>query len=47
MFADYTAALASNINMDTLTSFLNAELKKIAEKYLINKMAVNVSNIKL
>jgi hypothetical protein len=46
MFADDTAALASHTNLDTLTSFVNAELKKIAEWFRINKMAVNVNKTK-
>jgi hypothetical protein len=46
MLADYTAGLASHTNIDILTTFVNAELKKIAEWFRINKMAVNVNKTK-
>jgi hypothetical protein len=46
MFADDTAGLASHTNIDVLTTFVNAELKKIAEWFRINKMAVNVNKTK-
>ncbi len=46
MFADDTAGLASHTNIDILTTFVNAELKKIAEWFRINKMAVNVNKTK-
>jgi hypothetical protein len=46
MFADDTAGLASHTNIDILTTFVNAELKKKAEWFRINKMAVNVNKTK-
>jgi len=46
MFADDTAALASHTNLNTLSTFVNGELKKIAEWFRVNKMAVNVSKTK-
>jgi hypothetical protein len=37
MFADDTPVLASHTNLDNLTSFVNAELKKIAEWFHIKR----------
>ncbi len=42
-----STGLASHTNIDILITFVNAELKKIAEWFCINKMAVNVNKKKI
>jgi hypothetical protein len=46
MFADDTACVASNTNLDNLITYVNEELKKVARWFRANKMAVNVSKTK-
>jgi hypothetical protein len=46
MFADDTAGLASDKNLQNLISHVNTELAKIAHWFRANKMAVNVSKTK-
>ncbi len=46
MFADDTACLASNANLNELVKFVNQEIKKVARWFRSNKMAVNVSKTK-
>jgi hypothetical protein len=46
MFADDTAGLASNNNINDLILTVNTELKKIAHWFRANKMAVNVNKTK-
>jgi hypothetical protein len=46
MFADDTACLASNSNLNELIQFVNEEIKKVARWFRANKMAVNVSKTK-
>mgnify|MGYP002654881191 CR=1 FL=1 len=46
MFADDTACVASDVNLDTLVSHFNTEIKKIARWFRSNKMAVNVGKTK-
>jgi ribonuclease P/MRP protein subunit RPP40 len=41
MFADDTACVASNANLDNLVECVNGEIKKIARWFCSNKMAVN------
>ena len=46
MFADDTACLACDENIENLFSYANDELSKIARWFRANKMAVNVSKTK-
>ncbi len=46
MFADDTACLASNTNLNHLIHFANNKLKKVARWFRANKMVVNVSKTK-
>jgi hypothetical protein len=44
LFADDTSCLAEHNNLQTLITYVNAELQKLATWFKANKMAVNVSN---
>ncbi len=46
LFADDTICLGNGKNLNDLTAFVNAELKKIANWFRSNKMAVNTSKTK-
>jgi hypothetical protein len=46
LFADDTICLGNGKNLNELTAFVNAELKKIANWFRSNKMAVNTSKTK-
>lgn len=46
MFADDTACIASDKNLDSLINHVNNEITKIARWFRANKMAVNVSKTK-
>ncbi len=46
MFADDTACLAKNVNINNLIEHINQELTKIARWFRTNQMAVNVSKTK-
>jgi hypothetical protein len=46
MFADDTACLASNANLNELVKFVNQELKRVARWFRSNKIAVIVSKTK-
>jgi hypothetical protein len=46
LFADDTSGLAENKNLNDLITFVNAELKKLANWFQSNKMAVNISKTK-
>ncbi len=43
LFADDTSCLAEHNNLQTLITYVNAELQKLATLFKVNKMAVNVS----
>ena len=46
LFADDTTCLAKGKNLQNLTQYVNGELKKIANWFLSNKMAVNAGKTK-
>jgi hypothetical protein len=46
LFADDTSGLAENENLNDLIKLVNNELKKLANWFMENKMAVNVSKTK-
>jgi hypothetical protein len=46
MFADDTACVASDTNLENLVSHVNNELRKVARWFRANKMAVNVEKTK-
>jgi hypothetical protein len=46
MFADDTACLAKNRDLNTLVNFVNEELNKLARWFRANHMAVNISKTK-
>jgi hypothetical protein len=46
LFADDTTCLAKGFNLSELTSFVNEELRKIANWFRSNKMALNTSKTK-
>jgi Reverse transcriptase (RNA-dependent DNA polymerase) len=46
LFPDDTSCLAKHNNLNELIAFVNTELKKFANWFLSNKMAVNVSKTK-
>ncbi len=46
LFADDTICLENGKNLNDFTVFVNAELKKIANWFRSNKMAVNISKTK-
>jgi len=46
LFADDTTCLAKGKNLQNLTQYVNIELKKIANWFLANKMAVNAGKTK-
>jgi hypothetical protein len=46
LFADDTSGLAEHKNLNDLINFVNSELKKIANWFQANKMAVNISKTK-
>jgi hypothetical protein len=46
LFADDTSCLAEHKNLKELINFVNAELKKLANWFLSNKLAVNISKTK-
>jgi hypothetical protein len=46
LFADDTSGLAENKNLNDLITFVNSELKKLANWFQSNKMAVNISKTK-
>jgi hypothetical protein len=46
LFADDTSGLASNANLPELINYANVELKKIANWFRMNKMAINTSKTK-
>jgi hypothetical protein len=46
LFADDTICLGSGKNLDDLTAYVNSELKKVANWFRSNKMAVNTSKTK-
>ncbi len=43
IFADRTACTAFGTDLDNLIRYVDGEIKKIARKFRINKMAVNLS----
>jgi hypothetical protein len=46
MFAEDTACLTSNYNLNDLVQFVNGELQKVMRWFRPNRMAVNVSKTK-
>jgi hypothetical protein len=46
LFADDTICLGSGKKLDDLTAYVNSELKKVANWFRSNKMAVNTSKTK-
>jgi hypothetical protein len=46
MFAEDTACVANNTNLDNLITYVNEELKQVVRWIRANKMAVNVSKTK-
>jgi hypothetical protein len=46
LFAEDTTCLGNGKKLDELTSYVNCELKKIANWFRLNKMAVNTSKTK-
>ena len=46
LFADVTNLFASHVNLDALISFINTELVKISNWLKINKLSLNMLNVK-
>jgi hypothetical protein len=47
IFADKTAYTASGTDLDNLIHYVDGEMKKMARKFHVNEMAVNLSKTKV